>query len=150
MDLRIDHVHAVATNMDASIAFYGKLGFKLLRRVEFGPGDDRNQIAYVGNQGTVIELVMPRDPANPIGGGTGLRPFAMCVDDADATVRELEAQGIEVVVQPRPGFSFSGKTAVIKDPSGIEIELRQWGGGDSPAYPAWTPQREDVANITTA
>ena len=41
MDLRIDHVHAVATDLDASIAFYGKLGFKLLRRVEFGPDDDR-------------------------------------------------------------------------------------------------------------
>lgn len=149
MDLKIDHVHAVATNMDASIAFYGKLGFKLLRRVEFGPDDDRKQLAYVGNKGTVIELVMPRDPADPIGGGTGARPFAMYVDDAVATVSELAAQGVEVVVQPRPGFSFGGKTAVIKDPSGIEIELRQWGDGDTPAYPAWTPQRADVVNITT-
>ena len=57
MNLRIDHVHAVATDLDASIAFYGKLGFNLLRRVEFGPEDDRKQLAYVGNQGTVIELV---------------------------------------------------------------------------------------------
>ena len=148
MDLRIDHVHAVATDLGASIAFYGKLGFKLLRRVEFGPDDDRKQLAYVGNQGTVIELVMPRDPANPIGGGTGARPFAMYVEDAEAAVRELEAQGVEVVTQPRPGFSFDGKTAVIKDPSGLEIELREWGGGDSSSYPAWAPSRADVVNIT--
>lgn len=148
MDLRIDHVHAVATDLDASIAFYGKLGFKLLRRVEFGPDGDRKQLAYVGNRGTVIELVMPRDPADPIGGGTGARPFAMYVEDAGAAVRELESQGVEVVVQPRPGFSFSGKTAVIKDPSGLEIELREWGGGDSPAYPSWEPSRADVVNIT--
>ena len=141
MDLRIDHVHAVATDLDASIAFYGKLGFRLLRRVEFGPDDDRKQLAYVGNGGTVIELVTPRDPADPIGGGTGARPFAMTVADAEAAVRELEALGVEVVTQPRPGFSFGGKTAVIKDPSGIEIELREWGGGDSREYPAWRPSR---------
>ena len=86
MELRIDHVHAVALDFDKSIEFYGKLGFGLLRRVEFGPPDARRQVAYVGNDASVIELVGPRDPDNPIGGGTGERPFAMVVDDADAVV----------------------------------------------------------------
>ena len=39
MELRLDHVHAVALDFDKSIEFYGKLGFPLLRRVEFGPPD---------------------------------------------------------------------------------------------------------------
>jgi catechol 2,3-dioxygenase-like lactoylglutathione lyase family enzyme len=148
MDLKIDHVHAVAVDMDASIEFYAKLGFGLLRRVEFGPDDERKQLAYVGRGASVIELVQPRDTTDPLGGGTGVRPFAMVVEDADATVAELEALGIEIAMHPRPSFSFTGRTTIIKDPSGLEIELREWGGGDGPTYPAWTPAREDVVDIT--
>jgi catechol 2,3-dioxygenase-like lactoylglutathione lyase family enzyme len=148
MDLKIDHVHAVAIDLDASIEFYGKLGFSLLRRVEFGEPDDRRQLAYVGNGTMSIELVQPRDAADPLGGGTGVRPFAMTVEDADATVKELEALGVEIAMYPRPSFSFTGRTTVIKDPSGVEIELREWGGDDGPAYPKWTPARADVVDIT--
>jgi catechol 2,3-dioxygenase-like lactoylglutathione lyase family enzyme len=147
MDPRIDHVHAVAIGLDKSIAFYALLGFKLLRRVAFGPEDTRRELAYVGNAGSVIELVLPRDPENPVGGGTGLRPFAMAVTDADAVTDELEAEGVEVIMRARPAFSFAGRTAVIRDPSGIEIELREWAAIDGPTYPAWTPEREDVVNV---
>jgi catechol 2,3-dioxygenase-like lactoylglutathione lyase family enzyme len=148
MDLRIDHVHAVAVDMDASLEFYGKLGFGLLRRIEFGPDDERTQLAYVGRGASVIELVQPRDATNPLGGGTGVRPFAMVVEDADATVAELEALGVEIAMYPKASFSFTGRTTIIKDPSGLEIELREWGGSDGPTYPTWTPAREDVVDIT--
>ena len=148
MDLKIDHVHAVAIDLDKSIEFYGKLGFSLLRRVAFGPDDNRRELAYVGNAESVIELVLPRDPADPVGTGTGLRPFAMTVVDADAVTAELAAKGVEIIMQARPAFSFAGRTAVIRDPSGIEIELREWAANDGPTYPAWTPEREDVRNVT--
>ena len=148
MELRIDHVHAVALDLDASIEFYGKLGFRLLRKVEFGPADDRRRLAYVGHGDSIIELVGPRDANDPIGAGTGERPFAMVVDDAEAVVAELEAMGVEIDTRPRPSFSFTGKTAVIRDPSGLAIELREWAANDGPTYPAWTPAREDVVNLT--
>jgi len=148
MDLCIDHVHAVTTDLDKSIEFYRLLGFRLLRRIEFGPDDARRQIAYVGKEGSVVELVMPRGPGDPLGGGTGARPFAFTVDDAEMAVQELQAMGVEVIQRPSPGFSFTGKTAAIRDPSGIVIELREWGDGDSQAYPVWQAQRADVVNIT--
>jgi catechol 2,3-dioxygenase-like lactoylglutathione lyase family enzyme len=148
MDLKIDHVHAVAIDLDKSIEFYAKLGFKLLRRVAFGAEDARRELAYVGNAESVIELVLPRDLADPIGGGTGLRPFAMTVEDADAVTDELEALGVEIIMKARPAFSFAGRTAMIRDPSGIEIELREWAAIDGPTYPAWTPERDDVMNVT--
>jgi len=148
MELRIDHVHAVALDLDESISFYGKLGFRLLRKVEFGPADGRRRLAYVGHGDSVIELVGPRNPDNPGGGGTGERPFAMYVDDAEAVVTELEALGVEIDTRPRPGFSFDGKTAVIRDPSGLAIELREWAAHDGPTYPDWSPTRDDVVNLT--
>ena len=147
MGMHIDQVHAVAVDLDESIAFYGLLGFELLRRVQFGPPDARRDLAYVGHDGSTIELVPPVDPANPVGGGTGARPFALTVDDAAATVRDLESKGVEVITQPRPGFSFKGVTAVIRDPSGLAIELREWHPDDGRHYPSWRPEREDVVLV---
>jgi lactoylglutathione lyase len=145
MGLHIDHFHAVAVDLDKSIAFYTQiLGFRLLRRVAFGAPDARRELAYIGLGDMTIELVPPADPANPLGGGTGARPFALRVDDMAETIRELEAKGVEVDTQPRAGFSFKGQTAVIRDPSGLALELRGWHPDDGPHYPAWTPEREDV------
>jgi len=30
----------------------------------------------------------------------------------------------------------------------LEIELREWSGGEDPTYPAWIPNHEDVVDIT--
>ena len=58
----IDHVHAVANDLDASIAFYTQvLGFRFLRRVAFGPDDARRELAYVGLGDMLLELVPPVD-----------------------------------------------------------------------------------------
>ena len=45
-------------------------------------------------------------------------------------------------------ISFDGKTAVIRDPSGLAIELREWAAHDGPTYPDWSPIRHDVVNLT--
>ena len=46
---RVDHAHIVVQDMDKSIDFYTRvLGFRLVRRVQFGPDDGRRELAYVG------------------------------------------------------------------------------------------------------
>jgi hypothetical protein len=60
-----------------------------------------------------------------------------------ATIADLKAKGVAVDVEPRPGFSFGGLTAVIRDPSGLAIELREWAGDDA-HNPDWQPKRADV------
>lgn len=76
--------------------------------------------------------------------GTAQRPLALTVTDVEAVIADLEAKGVQVTTQPRPGFSFNGVTAVVTDPSGLAIELREWRGPDGPHYPDWQPDREDV------
>mgnify|MGYP001027038770 CR=1 FL=1 len=137
----IDHVHAAANDLDASIAFYTQvLGFRFLRRVAFGPDDARRELAYVGLGDMLLELVPPVEPP---ASGTAERPFALQVEDMPATIADLKAKGVAVDVEPRPGFSFGGLTAVIRDPSGLAIELREWAGDDA-HNPDWQPQRADV------
>ena len=137
----IDHVHAAANDLDTSIAFYTQvLGFRFLRRVAFGPDDARRELAYVGLGNMLLELVPPVEPPAR---GTAKRPFALRVEDMPATIADLKAKGVAVDVEPRPGFSFGGLTAVIRDPSGLAIELREWAGDDA-HNPDWQPKRADV------
>ena len=142
---RLDHVHVVAKDMDASIEFYTKvLGFTLLRRVRFGPGGDR-QLSYVGLGEVMIELVQPAHDGEFR--GTEARPIGLSVDDLDAAVAGFKANGVEVVNEPARGFSFGGRQAVIRDPSGLVIEVRQWDASDSPMNADWEPWREDVSKV---
>ena len=145
MITRVDHVHVVARDMDASVAFYTEaLGFTLLRRVRFGP-DGSRQLCYIGLGGMMIELVQPGH-ADAFQ-GTEARPLGISVDDLDATIAQFKEAGIEVVNEPGRAFSFGGRQAVIRDPSGLLIEVRQWDSDDYPMSPDWQPEREDVIRI---
>jgi hypothetical protein len=148
MDLRIDHVHAVAMDMDASIELDASLGFGLLCRFEFEFAGKRKQIAYAGSAELVIELAQPRDATDPPGGGARGRPFAMVALDADATIAELKTLGVEITMYRRASSSFTDRTTITKDPSDLEIELRERSRGNVPAYPAWTQLRKDVVGMT--
>ena len=115
----IDHVHVTTFDMSKSIEFYTNvLGFHFLRRVEFGPEDARRELAYVGLGDILLELLPPPAGVDKVV-GTAQRPLALTVTDVDAVIADLEAKGVEVTTQPRPGFSFFGVTAVVTDPSGL-------------------------------
>jgi catechol 2,3-dioxygenase-like lactoylglutathione lyase family enzyme len=140
MITRIDHVHVTATDMDRSIAFYTqKLGFQFLRRVSFGPPENRRELAYVGLGDILLELLPGSEPE-----GMAARPLALTVVDMEGTLAGLRAKGVEVTQENRAGFSFGGRAASIKDPSGLTIELREWQAPDGPQYPSWQPERADV------
>lgn len=145
MIIRVDHVHVVAKDMDATIAFYtGTLGFTLLRHVRFGPGGSR-QLAYIRLGELMIELVQPAHDGDFQ--GTEGRPIGISVDDLDSAVERFREQGVEVVNPPGRGFSFGGRQAVIRDPSGLLIEVRQWDRDDYPMSADWQPERDDVIRI---
>jgi lactoylglutathione lyase len=145
MITRVDHVHVVARDMDASVAFYTMaLGFTLLRRVQFGP-DGSRQLCYVGLGEVMLELVQPSH-ADEFQ-GTEARPIGVSVDDLDASIAHFRQLGVEVVNEPGRGFSFGGRQAVIRDPSGLLIEVRQWDDNDYPMSTDWQPARDDVIRI---
>jgi catechol 2,3-dioxygenase-like lactoylglutathione lyase family enzyme len=142
----IDHVHVMCRDLDESIEFYTKvLGFYFLRRTQFGPPEARGEVAFVGVNGILVELFpMPR-------GATEIpesakRPFGLMVDDMEATVADLRARGVEVFDE-RIGWTFSGKYAAIRDPSGVMIELRQWFADDSTTNPNWQPANPQVVRV---
>ena len=66
MIVKVDHVHVLTTDLDKSLDFWvGTLGFRMERRVEFGPPDRRRQIAYAGLGDVLVEFLPPTDNGHP-------------------------------------------------------------------------------------
>jgi lactoylglutathione lyase len=115
------------TDVERSVAFYTALGFEERRRMPIRdeainvfmglPGDDdRLELTY--NFG-VEEYEL----------GTGYGHIAVTVDDMDATLGALAAQGIEPErpkYQLREGGSW---LAFVRDPDGYRVELIQRSAG---------------------
>ena len=147
MILSIDHVHVLATDMDKSLDFYcNLLGFRLDRRVQFGPPERRRELAFAGLGNVFIEFLPPTDNGHPDLTGTGARPLCLLVDDMEATIADLRAKGVEITTEIRPAFASHAWIAGIKDPSGLGIELRQFRAPDGP-YQPWVPERADVVRV---
>jgi predicted enzyme related to lactoylglutathione lyase len=140
----VSHIIYPVTDAEQSIAFLtNALGFYR---------QQRGQTTYLGAGDTLLELVQPRGTvaayvaavrqiAEPAGAE---RPvaylFGLAVDDLDAALAAVQAHGGEIVRPPWQARTFWGRQAVIKDPGGAQIALREWRAPDGPHFPGWRPE----------
>ena len=132
MKLRYLHTMVRVLDLEKSMAFYGLLGLKEIRRYESEQG--RFTLVYLaaeGQQETPLELTYNWD------GDDGLpndsRHFghlAYEVADIYATCAHLQAHGVLINRPPR-----DGRMAFVRSPDNISIELLQAGGALAPAEP---------------
>jgi predicted enzyme related to lactoylglutathione lyase len=138
------HIYHPIRDLDEAVEFYVvKLGFYLLRRWRTG---DRES-AYVGLDGVLLELGVGGALPAPREDGSPLLRLGLTVSDIDAALADLRSKGVEVVREPWEAQTFWGRQAVIKDPSGYGISLREWGRGDGPYFDGWQPTGEDRVRI---
>jgi len=105
----IHHVGIAARDLDEAIATYGKLfGAELQHRDTVSEQGVEAAAVIVG--GSRIELLAATGEDTPVGRflakrGPGIHHVAYEVDDLDAELAELDAQGVELIDHaPRPGF----------------------------------------------
>lgn len=109
------------TDVDASVAFYQKLGFEERRRMPIRkeainvfmglPGDgDRLELTY--NFGVDSYEI-----------GTGYGHIALTVPDLDATLAQLAAVGIEPEKPPYSVREGGSRLCFVRDPDQYRIEL---------------------------
>jgi lactoylglutathione lyase len=117
-------VHACmrVRDIEASLRFYGALGFEQRGRLQF----DSAYNIYLGlpGGGDVLELTVNADRAGRYQLGDGYGHIAISVADLDATLYRLADAGIE---PERPPYAPGGRTeyriCFLDDPDGYRIEL---------------------------
>ncbi len=125
MARRFVHTCVRVRDPDASVRFYGALGFEPRGRLNFETAYN----VYLGlpGDGDTLELTVNRGREEPYDVGTGFNHVAITVDDLDAALATLAELGVE---PEKPPYHPGGELPLIcfvADPDGYRIELI--GGG---------------------
>ena len=117
------HTCVRVRDVDASLRFYGLLGFELRGRLNF----DSAYNVYLGLPGgpDTLELTVNVGREQPYELGDGYNHIALTVDDLDGLLARLAAAGIE---PEQPPYAPGGRTEVgricfVADPDGYRVEL---------------------------
>ena len=138
------HIYLPSRSVDESIAFYTeRLGFKLLRKYRTGTGGSASAYCELG--GVLLELTQGQN--TPDSDGRTEPRIGLQVDDIAEAIAELKAAGVHVEREPWTARTFWGLQAMIKDPSGWIISLREWKEPDNPYYADWQPVHDDVERL---
>ena len=123
MAARYVHTCLRVRDPDASVRFYGALGFEPRGRLEFETAYN----LYLGlpGDGDVLELTVNRGRAEPYELGSGYNHVAIAVDDLEQALAALREIGVEPEKPPyHPGDREDlPLIAFVADPDGYRIEL---------------------------
>lgn len=120
----LGHIAVNTEDIEKSIAFYEKIGGKLLTRDTLEKPDGPLLLALVALGSVVIELLQFATPA-PMGIGN-VPHFALMVDDVDEAAALIRAAGVDSFKTPEKCVEsiFGGiENWFFIGPSGEEIEL---------------------------
>ncbi len=122
--MRFLHTMLRVRDLDAALAFFGKLGLRETRRHSSETG--RFTLVFVSTGATgdaaEIELTYNWDQKEPYPTGRFFGHLAFEVDDIYAKCGALRAEGVAILRPPR-----DGRMAFIKSPDGQSVELLQKG-----------------------
>ena len=122
------HTMVRVRDLDASLAFYGLLGLRELRRREVPDG--RYTLAFIGYADNThgqaeIELTYNWGQDDGYEVGTGFGHFAVGVPDVAQAAEAVRAGGGKVTREPGPVKFGTTVIAFVEDPDGYKIELIQ-------------------------
>jgi lactoylglutathione lyase len=120
--MRFVHTNVRVRDIDASLRFYEALGFERRGRLQF----DGAYNIYLGlpGDGDTLELTVNEGRDEPYDLGSGYGHGALQVEDLDALLERLAAQGIEPEKPPyAPGGREEYRICFVADPDGYRIEL---------------------------
>ena len=119
----VDHVAVTVKDVEKSVLFYKKIGFKVIRRLD----SEAMKIVFVGNGLAELELFEPKKGANavpPLGElETGIKHIAFHVDNIDAAVEEFQGNGVQFTTEIR---RRGGRANIFfSDPDDTVLQLLQ-------------------------
>lgn len=144
---RLFHIAINSTDLDRSVAFYKRLGFRALqdRSVQndmvkeafaVPSGDLRFVHLRLGedDNATILDIVQWFNPGTEDTGAVpvaqhqrGLTRFSVLTDDTQAVYDALAAEGAEFITKPTVVMTPEGgwKVALVKDPDGVVVQVTE-------------------------
>jgi lactoylglutathione lyase len=130
--VRTLHTAYRVNDLERSVDFYGKLGFREIGRAPIGDGTTLLMLNLPGD-GDEVTLELVHNPkVGRLELGNGFSHIAVQVDDLAATVAVLISAGVECGPIEHPGPAVCN----LHDPDGYRIELVQWPPGHPEAMTA--------------
>ncbi|MGH2507711.1 MAG: methylmalonyl-CoA epimerase [Ktedonobacteraceae bacterium] len=131
MPKRIDHVAIIVRNIEQALVFYrDTLGITPSETREVPT--EQVRIAFLpmgGPNGSEIELIEPTNPDSSLSRflekrGEGLHHICLEVEDIEASLREMQAQGA-AVLDKEPRIAAEGRAVFLhpKGTNGVLLEL---------------------------
>jgi lactoylglutathione lyase len=120
--MKFVHTNVRVRDIDASLRFYEALGFERRGRLQF----DGAYNVYLGlpGDGDTLELTVNEGREESYDLGSGYGHVALEVDDLDALLGRLAADGIAPEKPPyAPGGREEFRICFVADPDGYRIEL---------------------------
>ena len=119
--MRFMHTCIRVRDLDASLRFYGALGFEERGRLNFASAFN----VYLGlpGGGDVLELTVNDGRTDAYDLGDGYGHIALTVEDLDGTLEQLAAQGIEPERPPYTVREGGSRLCFVRDPDGYRVEL---------------------------
>jgi len=110
-------------DIDRSVEFYEKIGFREVARMPIGE-EAINVFLALPGENPCLELTYNHG-VDSYDIGTGYNHIALTVDNLEATLEDLATKGIEPEKPPyRPGGRTDGHfICFLRDPDGYRIEL---------------------------
>jgi len=128
------HTMVRITDPARSRAFYEALGFRFSRELDIvrnGELEATNYFYSIGDADDVLELTYNHD-GRSYELGTAYGHIAIGVDDLDATLERLAAQGIEPERPPYTVREGGSRLCFVRDPDSYRVELiERKPGGDA-------------------
>jgi lactoylglutathione lyase len=119
------HTMVRVTDPEKSRGFYEALGFTFSREMDIvrdGQLEATNYFYSIGDQENVLELTFNHD-GRSYEMGTGYGHIAVGVGDLDATLADLQAQGIEPERAPYQVTEGGSRICFVRDPDSYRVEL---------------------------
>lgn len=112
----IDHIELIVRDVDEFVAFFEKMGFKLLTRTS--------------HHGVSVEMQLPGDnqpifEIHQVGReeNIGVNHIAFKVDSAQQTYQELLGKGVKTMREPNYVVATGRTTVNLRDPDGWRLQL---------------------------
>ena len=116
-------------DLDASLAFYGALGFEVVGTVPETVLGRLTMLKLPDDEFVTIELVSSKAGRQDVDLGNGMSHLAVQVDSMDEAVNGLREHHVDVAEPHSPDGTAEFLIVTVKDPDGRDIELVQWPPG---------------------